>query len=100
MIASIIPTIGQPFGSMIIANRTIPSESVLHKVAKTATSFNELKSSTFLSCNVCKNEFNLEHANFNDDFASREVMPKLFNNFLHECDEIVNTPCIPHDGSV
>jgi len=57
-------------------------------------------SSRFLSCNVCKNEFNLEHANFNEDFASREVMPNLFNIFLHERDEIFNTPCIPHDGLV
>jgi len=35
MIASIIPGIDQPFGSMIIANREIPLESVLHEVAKT-----------------------------------------------------------------
>jgi len=88
VIASIIPGIDQPFGSMVIANRAIPSESLLHKVAKTATSFNEWKSSRFLSCNVCKNEFNLENANFNEDFASREVMSKLLNNFLHESGDI------------
>jgi len=66
IIASIRPGIDQPLGSMIIANRAIPSESVLHEVAKTITS-------------LSPNEFNLEQANFND-FASREVMPKLLRN--------------------
>jgi len=94
MIGSNIPGIGQPIHPMIIVNRAIPSENVL---AKPATSFNELKSSRFLSCNVCKSEFNLEHANFNDNFASREMVPKLFNNFLHERDETFKTSCIPHD---
>ena len=59
MIDSIIPGIDQPFESMIIVNRAISSEYVLNKVATPATSFNELKSSRFLSCNVCKSEFNL-----------------------------------------
>jgi len=70
---SIIPGIEEPFGSIIIANRAIPSEYVLNKVAKSATSVKELKSSRFVTCNVCKSEFNLEYANFNG-FASREVL--------------------------
>ena len=66
------PGIEEPFGSIMMANFATPSEYVARRVAKSATSVNELKSSRLDTCKVRNNDDKREYANRNG-LASREV---------------------------
>jgi hypothetical protein len=66
------PGMEEPLGSIMIANLATPSEYVASKVAKSAISEMELKSSKLLTCRVRNKEFKREYAN-RRGFASSEV---------------------------
>ena len=66
------PGMLDPFGSMMIANLATPSEYVASKVAKSAMSVSELKSSRLETCSVRSSEESREYAN-RSGFASSEV---------------------------
>jgi len=56
MTGSTAPGIDEPLGSMMTANFATPSEYVARRVAKSATSVRELKSSRFDTSNVLNSD--------------------------------------------